>query len=124
MVIKHLEDSIRSGVLAREDEVNSARGLIRRLQYFNHWVFARTHPLINRLFNGELRGGRSVGIDLRWLSPVQRWFYVLAFLAVTNSLGVGNLILVIDEAHLYLRLGESTLTASVRLVGITTGTSR
>ena len=113
-IIKYLSDAVRSGAIAREDEVNSARGLIRRLSYFNHWVFRQTHPLINRILKGELRG-RSIGIDLRWLSPVQRWFYVLSFLAVANAVDVRNVIFVIDEAHLYFRLGESTLTFSVRV---------
>mgnify|MGYP001770754971 CR=1 FL=1 len=113
-VIKHLDESIKSGAIAREDEANSARGLIRRLQYFNHWAFQRTHPIINRLLKGELRG-RSIGIDLRWLSPIQRWFYVLSFLAAANAVDARNVIFVIDEAHLYLRLGESTLTLSLRI---------
>ncbi|GAB6944212.1 hypothetical protein JCM14467A_09940 [Vulcanisaeta sp. JCM 14467] len=113
-IIKYLSDAIKSGAIAREDEVNSARGLIRRLSYFNHWIFQKTHPLINRLFKGELRG-RSIGIDLRWLTPVQRWFYVLSFLATANAVDARNLIFIIDEAHLYFRLGESTLTTSVRI---------
>ncbi len=113
-LIKYLEDQVNSGAFAREDEVNSARGLIRRLTYLNHWVFSKTHPIINRLINGELVG-KSVGIDLSWLSPIQRWFYVLSLLAVLNSMQARNLILVIDEAHLYFRLGESTLTTSVRI---------
>ncbi len=114
-LIKYLEGQVNSGAFAREDEVNSARGgLIRRLTYLNHWVFSKTHPIINRLINGELVG-KSVGIDLSWLSPIQRWFYVLSLLAVLNSMQARNLILVIDEAHLYFRLGESTLTTSVRV---------
>ncbi|ADN49547.1 type IV secretion system DNA-binding domain-containing protein [Vulcanisaeta distributa] len=113
-LIKHLNDLVSGGALAREDEVNSARGLIRRLTYFNHWLFGRTHPLINRLINGGLRG-KSIGIDLSWFSPVQRWFYVLSLLAILNSMQARDLILVIDEAHLYFRLGESTLTTSVRV---------
>ncbi|ADY01204.1 AAA ATPase [Vulcanisaeta moutnovskia 768-28] len=113
-IIRHLEEAVKSGALAREDEVNSARGLVRRLSYFNHWLFGKTHPIINRLINGELRG-KSVGIDLSWFSPIQRWFYVLSFLAVLNSMQVRNVILVVDEAHLYFRLGESTLTTSVRV---------
>ncbi len=114
-LIKYLEDQVSSGAFVREDEVNSARGgLIRRLTYLNHWVFSKTHPLIGRLINGELVG-KSVGIDLSWLSPIQRWFYVLSLLAVLNSMQARNLILVIDEAHLYFRLGESTLTTSVRI---------
>ena len=113
-VIRQIDEDIESGALSKEDEVNSARGLKRRLLYFDHWVFRSTHPLINRLFRGELRG-RSVGINLSWLSPIQRWFYVLSFLAAVNAAGAMNIIFVIDEAHLYFRLGESTLTASVRI---------
>ncbi len=113
-VIKHLDEAVRNGSIAREDEVNSARGLMRRLRYFDHWVFRTTHPLINRLFSNELRG-RSIGIDLSWLAPIQRWFYVLSFLASLNVVDVRNLTVVIDEAHLYFRLGESTLTTSVRI---------
>ncbi|GAB6943326.1 hypothetical protein JCM14467A_01080 [Vulcanisaeta sp. JCM 14467] len=113
-VLRFLEEAVEGGTIVREDEASAARGLIRRLSYFNHWIFQKTHPLINRLLKGELRG-RSIGIDLRWLTPVQRWFYVLSLLTAANAVDARNVIFVIDEAHLYFRLGESTLTFSVRV---------
>ncbi|WP_054850255.1 hypothetical protein [Vulcanisaeta sp. JCM 14467] len=63
-VLRFLEEAVEGGTIVREDEASAARGLIRRLSYFNHWIFQKTHPLINRLLKGELRG-RSIGIDLR-----------------------------------------------------------
>ena len=113
-IIKYLNDAVESGAIAREDEVNSARGLLRRLHDIDHWIFRQTHPLINRLLNGELRG-KSIGIDLSWLEPTQRWFYVLSFLAAVSAVNTRNVIIVVDEAHLYFRLGESTLTTSIRV---------
>ncbi|WP_238375055.1 ATP-binding protein [Vulcanisaeta thermophila] len=113
-LIKVLRDAIKVGIINTEDEVNSTRGLLRRLEYFRHWIFNETHPLIAKLLSGGLRG-LSVGIDLHFLtSPLQRWFYVLSFIASLDSAGTTNIILIIDEAHLYFRTGESTLTFAIR----------
>jgi len=112
-LIKLAEDAVNVGVI-QGNLVESVYALIRRLSMVGHWmVDYETHPIIRRLLSGELRG-KSIGIDLSvFEDAVQRWFYVIALLRALGR--VRDVIVVIDEAHLFLRREASTLTQFVKV---------
>jgi hypothetical protein len=87
---------IEGGLLSR-DLVEPAEEAYVTLSRLNHWMFNTTHPLIERLLRGELRG-RSIGIDLGALEPGQLWLYVIALMRTIEDRGLEDVVLVIDEA--------------------------
>jgi hypothetical protein len=86
------------GRLLSRDLVEPAEEAYVALSRLNHWMFNTTHPLIERLLRGELRG-RSIGIDLSVLEePWQFWLYVIALMRTIEDRGLEDVVLVIDEA--------------------------
>jgi len=113
-LIKLAEDAANMGVI-QGNLVESVMALIRRLNLVRHWmVDSETHPLIHEAIEGKLRG-RSIGIDLSvFEDDVQRWFYIISFLRVLAK-RARNVVVIIDEAHLFLRREASTLAQFIRM---------
>jgi hypothetical protein len=107
---------VEEGVVA-SDDANSIKALLRRLFDMHHWAInsPETHPLIKKFLSGGLRG-KSIGIDLRpFRFDIQRWFYIIALLKAIELSDLTNVIIVIDEAHLFLHSPASTLASLVRV---------
>jgi hypothetical protein len=113
-LIKLAEDAVNVGVI-QGNLIESIYALNRRLNLVRHWmVDYETHPLIHEMIDGKLRG-RSVGIDLSvFEDDVQRWFYIISFLRLLIK-RARYVIVVIDEAHLFLKKEASTLAQFVRM---------
>ncbi|PLC64010.1 hypothetical protein B7L68_05635 [Thermoproteus sp. CP80] len=114
-LIKLAEDAVNVGVI-QGNLIESIYALIRRLSMVRHWmVDYETHPIIRRLLSGELRG-KSVGIDLSvFEDDVQQWFYMIALMRALGRRGVRNVLIVLDEAHLFLHKRSSTLYRLLRI---------
>jgi len=113
---------IEGGLLSR-DLVEPAEEAYVALNRLNHWMFNATHPLIERLLNGELRG-RSIGIDLGALEPGQFWLYVIALMRAIEDRGLEDVVLVIDEAFVDNGLpGEIGTGLRLVLIGVGTWSS-
>jgi hypothetical protein len=114
-LISLAEASVSEGVF-QGSLVESVMALVRRLKFVRHWmVDHETHPIIRRLLNGELRG-KSVGIDLSILKRgIRMWFYTIALLNAVLDSNLTNVIIVIDEAHLFLRSQLSVLNDLMRI---------
>ena len=107
--------AVNEGVI-QGNLVESVYALIRRLNLVRHWmVDSETHPMIRRIVGGELRG-KSIGIDLSVFEDevLQQWFYIIALLRILSK-RTRNLIVVIDEAHLFLQTPAATLARFVRM---------
>jgi len=113
-MIKLAEDAVNVGAI-QGNLIESIYALIRRLNLVRHWmVDSETHPLIREAVEGKLRG-RSVGIDLSvFEDDIQRWFYIISFLRILAK-RARNVVVVIDEAHIFFRREASTLPQFIRM---------
>ncbi|MFP3280140.1 MAG: ATP-binding protein [Vulcanisaeta sp.] len=93
-IAKAIEDSANKGVL----NVEHAYEALWALDRARHWMLTtETHPLIERLLNGELRG-KSVGIDLSGVhGSVAKWLYAITLMKSMEEAGLKKVVLVIDE---------------------------
>jgi hypothetical protein len=93
-IAKAIEDAANRGVLNVEHAYEALWALGRA----RHWMLTtETHPLIERLLNGELRG-KSVGIDLSGVhGSVAKWLYAITLMKSMEEAGLRRVILVIDE---------------------------
>jgi vacuolar-type H+-ATPase catalytic subunit A/Vma1 len=93
-IAKAIEEAANKGVLNVEHAYEALWALGRA----RHWMLTtETHPLIERLLNGELRG-RSVGIDLSGVhGAVAKWLYAITLMKSMEEAGLRRVILVIDE---------------------------
>ncbi len=105
----------------REEENTSIRekklavqALIRRLRYFDTWMLNETHPVVRKVLRREVRG-LTLGIDLSFLSDVQRFAYVLLLLLSMSEAKTRNIVVVVDEAHLLLREETTVLGEQIRI---------
>ncbi|GEM_PF-1269935 len=111
-LVKILKEE-EQNTITRERKL-AIQALTRRLRYFNIWMLNETHPVIRKVFSRMIRG-LSLGIDLSFLSDVQRFAYVLMFLLALSESRARNIIVVIDEAHLLLREETTLLGEQVRV---------
>jgi hypothetical protein len=93
-IAKAIEDAANKGVLNVEHAYEALWALGRA----RHWMLTtETHPLIERVLNGELRG-RSIGIDLSGVhGAVAKWLYAITLMKSMEEAGLRRVILVIDE---------------------------
>ena len=93
-IAKAIEDSANKGVL----NVEHAYETLWALDRARHWMLTtETHPLIERLLNGELRG-RSIGIDLSGVHDgVAKWLYAITLMKSMEEAGLKKVVLVVDE---------------------------
>jgi hypothetical protein len=114
-LISLAEASVNEGVF-QGNLVESVMALVRRLKFVRHWlVDHETHPIIKRLLSGGLRG-KSVGIDLSILKRgIRMWFYTIALLNAILDSNLTNVIVVIDEAHMFLGSQLSVLKDLMRV---------
>lgn len=97
----------------RQDVVLSATALKRRLSRLACWIFNRTHPVLREIRDGKVRGA-VIGLDMSFLSDIQRTVYTLSIIEYTLASRQG-LIYVVDEAHLFLKRDSQLFTEYLRL---------
>ncbi len=110
-VLQYLEKI--ANTTTRHDVMLSALALKRRLSCLSCWIFERTHRVLRRIRDGKLRGF-VIGLDISFLSDMQRVTYVLSVIEYTLSANQG-LVYVLDEAHLLLRRNLSMLAEYLRV---------
>jgi hypothetical protein len=97
------------------DDENARKAVARRLRIFNNLLWAtRTHGLLKAWLLGRLNG--SIGIDLSGVSLPAAIAYVYAMLAiVARGRAVKPSIIVVDEAHYFMRVENSLFEEAVRV---------
>jgi len=97
------------------DDENARKAVLRRIKQFNNLLWAtRTHGLLKAWFEGRLNG--SIGIDLSGVSLPEAIAYVYALLAIiARGRVVKPAIIVIDEAHYFMRIEGSLFEEAVRV---------
>ncbi len=85
-------------------------------------VDSETHPMVRRIVGGGLRG-KSNGIDLSVFEDevLRQWFYIIALLRILSK-RTRNLIVVINETHLFPQTPAATSARFVRMIGTSVGT--
>jgi len=93
-IAKAIEEAANKGIL----NVEHAYEALWTLGRARHWMLTtETHPLIERMLNGELRG-RSIGIDLSGVhGSVAKWLYAITLMKSMEEAGLKKVVLVIDE---------------------------
>jgi len=93
-IAKAIEDAANKGIL----NVEHAYEALWALDRARHWILTtETHPLIERLLNGELMG-KSIGIDLSGVhDDVAKWLYAITLMKSMEEAGLKKVVLVIDE---------------------------
>ena len=97
------------------DDENARKAVLRRIKQFNNLLWAtRTHGLLKAWLLGGLNG--SIGIDLSGVSLPEAIAYVYALLAiVARGRVVKPSIIVVDEAHYFMRIEGSLFEEAVRV---------
>ena len=97
------------------DDENARKAVARRIELFDNLLWAgRTHSLLKAWFEGRLNG--SLGIDLSGVSLPEAIAYVYALLAIiARGRVVKPSIVVIDEAHYFMRIEGSMFEEAVRV---------
>jgi hypothetical protein len=97
------------------DDENARKAVSRRIELFDNLLWAgRTHSLLKAWFEGRLNG--SLSIDLSGVSLPEAIAYVYALLAIiARGRVVKPSIVVIDEAHYFMRIEGSLFEEAVRV---------
>jgi len=97
------------------DDENARKAVLRRIKQFNNLLWAtRTHGLFKAWLLGRLNG--SIAIDLSGVSLPEAIAYVYALLAiVARGRVVKPSIIVVDEAHYFMRIEGSLFEEAVRV---------
>ena len=97
------------------DDENARKAVLRRIKQFNNLLWAtRTHGLLKAWLLGGLNG--SIGIDLSGVSLPEAIAYVYALLAIiARGRVVKPAIIVVDEAHYFMRIEGSLFEEAVRV---------
>jgi len=97
------------------DDENARKAVVRRVRFFNNLLWAtRTHGLLKAWLLGRLNG--SISIDLSGVSLPEAVAYVYALLAIiARGRVVKPSIVVIDEAHYFMRIENSMFEEAVRV---------
>jgi hypothetical protein len=97
------------------DDENARKAVLRRIKQFNNLLWAtRTHGLFKAWLLGRLNG--SIGIDLSGVSLPEAVAYVYTLLAIiARGRVVKPAIVVIDEAHYFMRIEGSLFEEAVRV---------
>ena len=97
------------------DDENARKAVLRRISLFNNLLWAtRTHGLLKAWFEGRLNG--SLSIDLSGVSLPEAVAYVYALLAIiARGRAVKPSIIVVDEAHYFMRIEGSLFEEAVRV---------
>jgi hypothetical protein len=97
------------------DDENARKAVARRIELFDNLLWAgRTHSLLKAWFEGRLNG--SLSIDLSGVSLPEAIAYVYALLAIiARGRVVKPSIVVIDEAHYFMRIEGSLFEEAVRV---------
>jgi len=77
--------------------------------------------MVRRIVGGGLRG-KSNGIDLSVFEDevLRQWFYIIALLRILSK-RTRNLIVVIDETHLFPQIPAATSARFVRMIETSVG---
>jgi len=97
------------------DDENARKAVLRRIKQFNNLLWAtRTHGLFKAWLLGGLNG--SIGIDLSGVSLPEAVAYVYTLLAIiARGRVVKPSIVVVDEAHYFMRIEGSLFEEAVRV---------
>jgi len=97
------------------DDENARKAVLRRIKQFNNLLWAtRTHGLLKAWLLGRLNG--SIAIDLSGVSLPEAVAYVYTLLAIiARGRVVKPSIIVVDEAHYFMRIENSLFEEAVRV---------
>ncbi|NPA23412.1 MAG: DUF87 domain-containing protein [Crenarchaeota archaeon] len=87
---------------------------LRRLRFLNNDMFKDTHEILKNIIRSSIEN-QAVSIDLRDLVDLQKIAYVLFLVEILRDQSTRNVVLIIDEAHIYFPYECSILSENIKI---------
>ncbi len=92
----------------------STLATLRRLRFLDNKIFKNTDDILKKLIENRV-DGVAVGVDLSYLSDVQKIAYVLFLVEATRVRDSRDIVFIIDEAHIYFPYYYSILLENIKI---------